>query len=452
MLDTLILNARIADGISEKEEDSLGIQGDKIVFLGKSGAALPPARCTLDAHGAALLPGIIDIHAHSDSNRDCAEKLLAQGVTSVVSGNCGLSPELDFAAFRARFEQQGYPVNQAEQIGHSSLRFAAGNGNFYKASSPEQIAAMQTLIEKAFDEGAAGLSFGLEYDPGAPFEEALSLAQTAARASKHKRTPFISIHARKVDRDNDDSILEAIALAEHTGARVVISHLVYMWNGDSLKRALDRIDAARRRGVDIWADSGMWTAYCTTAGSAVFDEDEFRRKGYDFNKVRAASGKYAGQFLNLEKYREVRRTSPKDGFIYDPGCPGDVRNALSLPDVMVSTDAAPALPGQGHPQNAGTYPYFFRVFSGSLFTLTEAARRTSLVPALALNLNKGRIAPGADADIALFDLPRLREKADFPGTGDPNALPEGVLHVFVNGVLSWTCGKRVQDVYAGRML
>ncbi|MDR2490422.1 MAG: amidohydrolase family protein [Spirochaetaceae bacterium] len=485
MLDYLVKNAKIADGEGEKKENALGIENSKIAFLGRSDGNLPEAASVIDIHGALLVPGIIDIHCHSDSSPDCAEKLLCQGVTCCLSGNCGLSPQVDFAAFRAAFQETGYPIHQAEQIGHSSLRLAAGVPDFYTAATASQIDVMKALIHDAFAHGAAGLSLGLEYDPGAPFEEALVLAQTAVQAAHTAcRPPLVSIHARNVDRHNDDSIEEAIQLAKESGARLIVSHLVYMWNGGGLGRTLDRITAARAAGVDIWADSGMWTAYSTTAGSAVFDEDEFIRKGYDFTKVRAAGGKYAGRFLNIEQYREVRRDSPKDCFIYDPGSPSDIWQAF-LPDyVMVSTDAAASLSG-GHPQNAGTYPRFFRVMvqGGGLtvhrpagaessvgeggatndgetvtayppyrLSLTEALRRVSLIPADVMGLNKGRIAVGRDADLAVFDMETIGEMSDFPGAGDPNAPPRGILHVFVNGVLCFTEGRRLPGRLAGRMV
>ena len=182
----------------------------------------------------------------------------------------------------------------------------------------------------------------------------------------------------------------------------------------------------------------------------------------------------------MEQYREVRRDSPKDCFIYDPGGPADIWQAFVPDYVMVSTDAAASLPGQGHPQNAGTYPRFFRVMvqGGGLtihrpasaengvreggetvtayppyrLSLTEALRRVSRIPADLMGLNKGRIAVGCDADIAIFDMETIGEMSDFPGIGDPNAPPQGIVHVFVNGILSFTNGRRLSGVMAGRMV
>jgi N-acyl-D-amino-acid deacylase len=450
VLDYLVRNARIVDPESGLDfAGNVGIRGDKIDGLYPAAGPLPQAAETIDAGGGILVPGFIDIHAHTDNDIPCAEKLLAMGVTTAVSGNCGLSP-VDFESFFAEFEKTGYPINQLELAGHTSLREAAGQKDIHAAASKSQIETMKRLAQTAYAAGAAGISFGLEYVPGTPRPEALELARTAADAGR-----FISIHGRYRAADDLDSLREALELAVLTGAPLVYSHLVYMYRGNILQEALRIIEAYREQNANVWVDSGMYTAFASFAGAAVFAENFFQRNEFEYKKLRAASGKYAGQILDRAKFLEIRSQFPLDSVIYDPGGSDDVYAAYSLRDVMVSTDCMKYPPGQGHPQGAATYPYFFRVMvkERKQLTLMDAVKRCTLLPAQAAGLAaKGRLAPGMDADLTVLDWDRLREHADFPGSGDPGAPPEGITHVFVNGAPAIKNGKRLPGVYAGKAI
>jgi N-acyl-D-amino-acid deacylase len=447
MLDYLIANAWLLDPETGNGfTGSLGIKGDKITALYPPGADTPKSAGLVDARGGLVMPGIIDVHAHTDNDLPCAERLLAQGVTTVLSGNCGISP-LHINAFFEQREKKGFPVHQAEQIGHTALRDAAGLTDAYAAARDDQIERMKALARRAFEEGAYGLSFGLEYVPGASNRELVELAKTAGEAGR-----LVSIHTR-LDKPGDIFAMEeALALPGQTGARVIISHLVYMYVGDELLRAIELIREARRGGADIWVDSGVYTTFASYAGTPLFEEKHFQDGGMSLKKLRAASGKYTGQPMDYDKYRDIRQNYPQDIFLYDQGSADDIYRAYSLEDTLVSTDAGPSPPGQGHPQNAATYPRFFRLMvkEQARFSLLEGVRRCTLLPANALGLtHKGRLKAGADADITVLDLERLREKADFPGAGIPDAAPEGVLHVFVAGKPAILNEKRQDAVMAG---
>jgi len=446
-LDYLITNARLVDPESGADfSGSLGVKNGKIDSLYKAASLLPQAKETIDAQGGILVPGFIDVHAHTDNSVLCAEKLLAMGVTTAVSGNCGYSV-VDFPGFFAAFEKDGYPINQLEQVGHGILRRAAGQGDINAEADKSQIEEMKLLAAEAFAHGACGLSFGLEYTPGASREEVIELAQAAADAGR-----FISIHGRYTKPDDIDSLREALDLAVITGAPVIYSHLVYMYTGAALKEALGVIKEYREKGAPVWVDSGMYTAYATFAGSPCFDENIFLEDEAKLKKLRAVTGVYSGQTMDREKYIDMRKNHYNESLVYHIGENDDVFTAYSLPDVMVSTDSLEYPPEQGHPQGAATYPYFFRLLvkERKQFSLLEAVRRCTLIPARAAGLaKKGRLSCGMDADLVVLDWERLREHADFPGRGDPGALPSGVKHVFVNGVLSVKDEKRLAGVCAG---
>jgi len=447
MLDFLLTNAHIIDPVSGADfNGSLSVKEGKIDGLFPANNALPSAKEIIDAEGGILVPGFVDIHSHSENSVPCAEKLLAMGVTTAVSGNCGYSTS-NFERFIAKFDKEGYPVNQLEQIGHSILRRMAGQNDINAPASNRQIEVMKRSAVDSFSLGACGLSFGLEYDPGASTEEIVELSKVAADTGR-----FISVHGRLLPTDDLDCLREALDLALLTGAPVIYSHLAYMHNGETLKEALKIISEYREKNAPVWVDSGMYTAFSTIAGSPGFDEEIFLNDESELKRLRAATGKYVGQVLDREKYIEMRSSSPHEHLIYDPGNPEDVFVAYSLPDVMVSTDCLEYPAGQGHPQGAATYPYFFRslVKERQQLSLPEAVRRCTLLPAQVAGLDtKGRLSCGMDADLVVLDWENLREHAEFPDKGDPDAPPSGVKHVFVNGVLSIQNEKRVSGANAG---
>ena len=443
-------NAHIIDPQSGTDfTGSLGIKNGKIDGLFEGGKALPSAKETIDLEGAILVPGFIDIHSHCENSIPCAEKLLAMGVTTAISGNCGYSTE-NFKSFFTKHEKNGFPINQLEQVGHSILRRKAGITDINSPASDSQIEKMKTHAVKAFSEGACGLSFGLEYDPGSSEIEVIEMARTAAEAGR-----FVSIHGRVRAWDDLDSLYEALALAPLTGAEVIYSHLVYMYNGKELKEALRIITEHREKKSPVWVDSGMYTAFSTIAGSPAFNEETFLSSETELKRLRGATGKYAGQVMDRDKYIEMRKFFPREHFIYDPGDIEDVFIAYSLPDVMVSCDSLEYPAGQGHPQGAATYPYFFRMLvkERKQLSLSEAVRRCSLLPAQAAGLDtKGSLSCGMDADLVVLDWDNLYEHADFPDKGDPNAPPSGIKYVFVNGAMAICNEKRIKTVNAGHSI
>lgn len=402
----------------------------------------------LDVTGKIVCPGIIDIHAHVEGNLDCAKVMAAMGVTTVYNGNCGMSPE-NMKEFYKKYDH--FLINQVEQIGHTALREKVGINDRYKATSHEEIEKMKALLEEAFNLGVSGLSFGLEYVPGSSSKEVLELAKVAAKYGK-----LISIHTRSDCYGGLSSLREAIDITRKTGAAVNISHLVYQFGMGMAAEALHMIEEALKEGLDISVDSGLYSGFATSIGSAVFDEGCVEKWGCNYNSLIAGTGKYRGKRLTKEMYEELRRNYPNDTGIGMVGKEYEVFEILEKPYMMVSTDAGTMYDDgvPGHPQDSGTYPKFFRtmVREQNRITLIDAIRRCTYMPAKRLGLNnKGTIDIGADADILIFDAEMIKDNADYPCFGATDARPDGIEYVFVNGVMT-VRGREVLDVSAGKII
>lgn len=402
--------------------------------------------CEYDVPGKIVSPGFIDVHGHIDLNNYCAELSLRQGITTTVGGNCGLSPLAIDLFFRTQ-EDRGFIINQAEMIGHSiSLRQAVGIRDPLQPASPAQILQMEKLVEKAFEEGACGLSLGLAYAPGSSNAEIYQLSKIAARYGR-----IIAIDTRMVTSIDMYSLVEAIAIARQIGARVQISHLVYQYGTGLMSEAIAVINKARAEGIDIRFDSGMYTQWATHIGAILFNETQLDLNGWNLNDIVVITGKYNGKRLNQDIYRELREHAPDTSVVVLTGIEEEIYMALTHPYAMPSTDTGAYAPGEGHPQIAGSFPRYFRkmVVERCELNIMEAVRKVTLLPAETLGFHcKGRLRDGMDADIVVFDIHKIADKADF---GLPDASPEGIDYVFVNGTLVLAQGE-ILEARAGKVI
>ena len=447
--DLVITNGTIVDPVRKSVTvANLGVSGGKIAAVTReklSGGQVA------DASGRIVAPGFIDFHTHVEGKAECAGCMASMGVTTVYNGNCGISPPGPLEEFIGRFEREGFLINQLEQVGHTSLREAVGLDDRYAPASQGQIAGMIAQLEKAFDIGAWGLSFGLEYVPGSSAEEVLALSKTAARYGK-----LVSIHTRTDGYSGLAALKEAIDITRLTGAAVNISHFVYQYGFGMATEALAMIDEALREGLDISVDSGVYTSFATSIGSAVFDDGCLQKWGCGYDSIVAATGKYKGKRLNEMEFRDMRKNTPEDSAIAVIGKEHEIWEILEKPGIMLSSDAGTMYDGgkPGHPQDAGTFPRFLRtmVRERNSMPLPEAIARCTSIPAKRLGLaGKGIMSAGADADLVVFDINRIEDNARFPCDGDTSARPDGIDYVIVNGVIAVDHAE-VKPVKPGRML
>jgi N-acyl-D-amino-acid deacylase len=287
--DLVIRRARVADGTGNPWFwGDVGVVGDRITAVGGLSGAV--GRRVLDADGAVVAPGFIDLHTHSDFTLPRfprAEAMVRQGVTTQLVGNCGFSPfpitdgHLDLlrayaafvdaglswewrdaAGYAAHLERLPLACNVALQVGHGAVRIAV-MGFDDRAPTAQDLDAMRRLVAQAFEDGALGLSSGLIYVPGsyARTDELAALAEVAAGYGG-----FYSSHIRGEGDTLIPAVEEALEVGRRAGVPVQLSHhkATGRQNWGRVEVTLDLIDRARAQGQDVLADQYPYTAGSTT--------------------------------------------------------------------------------------------------------------------------------------------------------------------------------------------
>ena len=432
-MKTLIQNGLLVDPANRiLAVKNLLIENGKVIGITDS---LPAADRVIDASGRIVCPGFIDIHMHEDPVgedgriRSCIfDSMLRMGVTTAVGGNCG-DNTYDPAAYLDIVRRHGAAVNVALFAGHNFYRRRAGALDKYEPITPEQNESMLCALRKALKAGCMGISFGLRYVPGTDTSEFHAAASLCAPL---KRT--ISIHVRDDAAHIFEAVAEAARAGEVCGVPVQISHIGSMGGFGQMQQLLGQIDAYRANGLDIACDCYPYTAFSTGIGETTYDDGWLERYGCAYSACIPGTGKYRGKPCTKEIFNELRREDPDCITVCHVMRDEDVRMALAHPAVMLGSDGF-VDEGWGHPRAAGAFPRFFReyVHSGRISLMDGIAKMTSM-PARRLGLtNKGRLNPGADADIVIFNPETMADHATFE---NPMLAPEGIDYVFTGGEIA----------------
>jgi N-acyl-D-aspartate/D-glutamate deacylase len=261
-----ILNGLVLDGLgSAPVRADVGVNGGRIVCVGRIEPA--EAQSVIDAAGLTVAPGFIDVHTHVERNLPtgaqpfAAASFLRQGVTTIITGNCGRSA-VPLGAMFAQLEKNGTQLNVAALVGHNSVRLRV-MGESRRAPTPGELAEMQKLVTRAMDDGALGLSTGLVYEPGkySHRDELVALARAAAA-----RGGLYVTHLRDEAAEGVPAIREAIEIGEAAAAAVHISHFKAQgprqWGTADLRLGI--IDEARRRNLRVTIDQYPYVASSTS--------------------------------------------------------------------------------------------------------------------------------------------------------------------------------------------
>ena len=474
--DRVFRGAMIYDGTgAAPSQGEVAIEGERIVAVGAPGSIeRGQARHEHDLAGKAIAPGFIDTHTHDDRIvLDAPDMLpkISQGVTTVVTGNCGISlapvtfagdppPPMNLLGGREAYEFPAFAdyaralaetvpgVNVAALMGHSALRLATMSDITAKASDAE-IGAMLDRVDEAMENGAAGFSTGLFYptNAGADIDEVSAIA---ARFSKHGGV--YATHMRNEMERVLDSIAESVATADRADIQLVISHhkCAGPRNWGRTRETLPAIEeASRHRPIAI-------DAYPYTAGSTNLRADlvtaDYRIMiawsrphpevtGRDLADIAAEWG--------VDLAEAARRLDPA-GAIYFQMDEEDVRRVLKFPLTMIGSDGLPH-DTHPHPRLWGTFPRVIGRYARDLglFPVETAIHKMTGFPARVFKLEgRGRIAEGAYADLVVFDPQTIIDRATYD---DPKQYSAGVDTVFVNGRRSWEAGAASVD-RAGRLV
>ncbi len=485
--DLVIRNARVADGTGNPwYRADIAIAGGKIAAIGR--LERPGAARVIDAADRIAAPGFIDVHTHIEGSvleRPEARNFVADGVTTVVTGNCGGS-RVDLARFFAQIEEKRTALNVASLIGHNAVR-AEVMGRANRLATAAELEKMRALVDQGMRDGAVGFSTGLIYVPGtySNSEEVIELAKVAARHGG-----VYASHMRdEGDAGTAEKALEAIAEAIRVGREarlpVELSHFKIaaprLWGLS--EKTLAAVEAARREGVDVVVDQYPYLASSTGIAmllptwaladgadavkqrladpgtrARVLREMEQRwremhgHQNLDWARVaqcawdRALEGKSITQ-INAEKGRPENWTAELETvleiqlgggaqMIYSEMGDGDVERIMRYPHTAVASDGGIPEPGRGvpHPRSYGTNARVLAryVREKGVLTLEDAIRRMTALPARTFGLrDRGLLREGFWADLVIFDPARVADQATFD---KPHQYSTGFDYVLVNGV------------------
>jgi N-acyl-D-amino-acid deacylase len=462
--DLIIRNATIVDGTkAARYAGDIAVSDGVIKAIGRLDAA---ADTEIDASGLIAAPGFIDAHTHDDrlllSDRDVTPKV-SQGVTTVITGNCGISlahspvpdgaptPPLDlldteggwfrfqsFRAYRETLEAQPAAINAACLVGHTTFRVATMD-RLDRVASASEIAKMRDMARESLASGAIGISTGTAYPPAAcaSTEEIIEVCSPLRELGGLYVT-----HMRNEDDDIVDSMEETFRIGRELGSEVVISHhkCVGTRNHGRSPETLALITKTMGKqavGLDC---------YPYIASSTVLRYDRLEQSSKIIITWSKPHPEFSGvdleevaKRLNMSRADAVEAIKPA-GAIYFMLNEDDVQRILKFDDTMIGSDGLPH-DVKPHPRLWGTFPRVLGHYSRDLklFPLETAVYKMTGLTAAKFGLeNRGVLKQGAHADITLFDADTVIDAADFEHSTRPAI---GIDTVIVNGTPVWRDGK-----------
>jgi N-acyl-D-amino-acid deacylase len=486
--DVIIKNGKIIDGTGNSWfYGDLAVKEGKITAIGKLTGWR--AGKIIDATGLIVAPGFIDVHTHiedDEARNPFATNFIYDGVTTVITGNCGAS-NIDLKKYFKFIDSLRLSVNVGSLVGHNDVRKEV-MGRANRKPSDSELRKMESIVDQAMKDGALGFSTGLIYIPGtySKTEEIVRLAKIAARHN--------GVYATHM-RDEADSVVQAIEEALQIGREaklpVQISHFKisgqHNWGKSNI--TLPMVVRAREEGLDVTIDQYPYTASSTGLSTLLPEhlladgQDSIRArlsnpairkeatrhllqrlkkrklKHYDYAVVAYYRHDTTLNGKSIEEINRIKGRRHKAKFeaetilemmenggasmVLHGMSEDDVKYIMKYPFNMFASDASIRVWQQGspHPRGYGTNARVLSKYvrDEKLLSLEEAIRRMTSLPALKFKLNnRGLLREGYAADIVVFDEKTVADKSTFE---QPHQYSTGFRYVLVNGSVTVSEGK-----------
>jgi N-acyl-D-amino-acid deacylase len=526
--DLILRNGTVYDGSGQKPfVGDIAIDGDRISYVGPRREL--HGRTQIDVKGQAVAPGFINMLAHPEESLFADGRALsdlAQGVTLEVMGEISMGPlnqdmkrlmlerqqDIKFPVtwttlgeYLETLERRGIGPNVASFVGAPTVRTVV-LGERDVQPTPQQLSEMQTLVHRAMEEGALGVTTALIYAPAnyAKTPELIALAQESARCGG-----IYTAHMRSEGDRIESAIQETIDIAKASGAPAEIYHLKLAGkdNWGKLDRVVNMIDTARASGVRISANMYTYTAGATGLDAAMplwvqdggletwiarLRDPAVRAKVIaemrtphpatweNLYGAAGAQGVLLLAFKNpklkpltgktLAEVAKMRGVSPEDAAIdlviedgsrvgvgYFLMSEDNIRRQVALPWVSFGSDEQGDAPegvfllSAAHPRAYGNFARVFAEYvrKDHAISVEEAVRKLTALPADNLSLkDRGRLKAGNFADVVVFDPNTIQDHATYE---KPHQLSTGGGYVVVNGKLAIKYGKPT-GVSSGRVV
>lgn len=484
--DLVLQNGRVIDPQTQLDAvRNVGVRDGKIVVVSEERLR---GKRTVDARGLVVAPGFVDLHSHGQQLP--ASRMQAfDGVTTALELEGGQLPVDRFYDAAAK---EGRPINFGASVSWAAARYAVFNSlpasevpvhvndmfkkdNWVNAiADPQQLEKVVALLDAGLAQGAIGVGVLLAYAPGSGSKEYYAANRLAARW----RVPTFT-HVRHSSVLEPKSAFEAyqevVATAVATGAQMHVCHF-NSTSGRDIELSAQVISAAQMRGLPISVEAYPYTAASTMIGAAFFRGSNWQER---LGGARYEDFELDGKPLDATSFNELQQNKPETVIVFkylrpdsNPLDDAYLDRSVLYPGGAIASDSGwwtvkgEVLEGEvwplpkdaySHPRSAGTFSRLLRIYTreSSKLTLMQAIEKASLVPARILEASvpqmkaKGRIAPGADADIIVFDPATVSDRATFAA---PAQTSVGMHYVIVNGIPVIWKGELIRDALPGKAI